>query len=79
MTEAQIENIFTYHAPVGDQTARYAELRAKGQELALLVNKICPDSREKSVAITYIQQAIQMANASIAITETKPAEPAAGR
>lgn len=66
---AAIENIFTYHAPKGDQAERYQKLREGGKTLALLIEELTPDSREKSIALTKIQEAIQMANAAIAINE----------
>ena len=69
MTYDQIENTFTYHAPFGDQQARYVNIRNKAKELAHLLNGACPDSREKSLALIKLQEAIQMANASIAINE----------
>lgn len=69
MTEDQIQNIFTYHAPKGDQATRYVTLRDKAKELALMVNALCPESREKSLALTNIQQSIMWANAAIAINE----------
>jgi hypothetical protein len=69
ITEEQIDNIFTYHKPKGDQPVRYEALRSKAKELARLINESCPESREKSLAITNLQQAIMWANASIAINE----------
>lgn len=69
MTQDQLQNIFTYHAPFGDQSGRYEALRAHARGMALLIDKLCPDSREKSLAITNLQQAIMWANASIAINE----------
>jgi hypothetical protein len=69
MTKEQIDNVFTYHAPKGDQQNRYVEIREKAKELALLINKDCPESREKSIAFTKLQECVQMANASIAINE----------
>jgi len=72
MTKDQIDNIFTYHAPFGTQQARYVAIRDKAKELALLVNEACPESREKSLALTNLQQSVQMANASIAINEHEP-------
>ncbi len=68
-TPDQIENIFTYHKPKDDQPARYEALRTKAKQLALLINENCPESREKSLAITNLQQAVMWANASIAINE----------
>jgi hypothetical protein len=69
MTKEQLENIFTYHSPEGTQNDRYVQLREKAKELASMVNNLCPESREKSLAITSIQQSTMWANASIAINE----------
>jgi len=69
MSKEEIANIFTYHAPFGDQAARYTNLRDEARALALLINGLCPDSREKSLAITSLQQSIMWANAAIAINE----------
>ena len=69
MTREQIENTFTYHKPFGGQPARYEALRCEARELALHIQDFCPESREKSLALTSLQQAIMWANASIAINE----------
>lgn len=71
MTTGQLANIFTYHKPFGDQPARYELLREAGGKLATLINELCPESREKSLALTYTQQVIMWANASIAINESE--------
>lgn len=63
----ELNNIFTYHSPKGDQQEKYIKLREKAKELAILVNELCPDSREKSMSITSIQNASMWANAAIAI------------
>lgn len=62
-----IENTFTYHAPNEEQQKRYVELRNKAKELAYMIQSHCPDSREKSIAFTKLQETIMMANAAIAI------------
>lgn len=64
--DKQIENIFTYHAPKEGQPEKYTALREKAKELAYLIGSECPDSREKSLAITNLEQTIMWANASIA-------------
>jgi hypothetical protein len=69
LTPQQIDNIFTYHSPSGTQQQRYVEIREKAKELAHLINKDCPESREKSLALTSCQQTVMWANASIAINE----------
>lgn len=60
---------FTYHAPFGNQVARYGELRSTGLVLAHLVLTQTPPGREQSLAITNIEQAIFWANAAIARNE----------
>jgi len=62
----QIENNFTYHAPKEGQPERYTAIRKKAKELAYLIDELCPNSREKSVAVTNLETAVFWANASIA-------------
>ena len=71
MPTIDLDSIFTYHKPFGSQQERYESLRSEAKELAQLVVDSCPDSRERSLAITNIQQAIMWANASIAINEVE--------
>lgn len=64
-----IEHRFTYHAPKGDQPQRYVELREKAKELAHLITALSVPSREQSLALTNLEQAIFWANAGIARNE----------
>lgn len=64
-----IDNIFTYHRPFGSQPGRYEGIRAAAKALAEYILDACPESREKSLALTNVQQAVMWANASIAINE----------
>ena len=66
---ADIENRFTYHQPKGDQTDRYGEIRSQARQLAIAIAELVPDSREKSVAMTNLEQAVMWANAGIARNE----------
>ncbi len=65
----KIGKAFTYHAPKDDQPARYVELRANAKELAELMTAMCPPSRELSLALTNLEQAVMWANAAIARNE----------
>lgn len=67
MTIDQINNTFTYHTPSKEQQEKYVKIREKSKELAVFINELCPESREKSLSFTYIQLANMLANASIAI------------
>jgi len=62
----QIENNFTYHSPKDGQNEKYELLRAKAKHLAYVIDESCPMSREKSLAMTNLEQAVMWANASIA-------------
>jgi hypothetical protein len=65
----RVENDFCYHAPFGDQISRYADIRDGGKQLAKIIVEITPISREQSIALTLLEQAVMMANAAIARNE----------
>ena len=67
--EHQIENNFKYHAPKEDQPARYEASRDKAKQLAHLIGASCPESRERPLAMTKLEEAVMWANASIARNE----------
>lgn len=56
------ENLWWLRSP-------YEKLRAKARELAELIEVCCPDSREKSLAHTKVEEATMWANAAIARNE----------
>ncbi len=66
---SQIENNFKYHSPKEGQPQKYEDIREKAKELAYLIDALCPDSQEKSTAMTNLKSAIMWANASIACNE----------
>lgn len=69
MKKITIENNFSYHSPFGDQPKRYETIRSMGKQLAEYLISNCPDSRERSLAITKLEEAVMWANASIARNE----------
>ena len=69
MKNSEIENNYTYHAPKEGQPERYERIRYKAKMLAAYINENCPDSREKSLAFTKLEEAVMWANASIARNE----------
>jgi len=72
MPTSTIENNFTHHPPTKTQVERYEAIRAKGKELALLMQFMCPPSRELALAMTNLEQSTMWANASIARNEHWP-------
>ena len=71
LTEQDLNNIFTYHPPEGDQTARYEQIRGAALTFAkeILVNT--PACADQTVAIRKVREAVMIANAAIAITESE--------
>lgn len=66
---ATINHNFTYHPPKDGQPQKYNILRQEAKDLALQFNHLCPDSRELSLALTKLEEAVFWANAAIARNE----------
>lgn len=74
--QSQIDKTFVYHPPHADQPMRYVAIREKARELALLIARSSPESREQSNALTRLEEAVAHANAAIARNE--PLQPGVG-
>ena len=67
--QKRLDNNFTYHSPHGNQAERYAYLRDAAKTLAARILYNTPESREQSLALTKLEEAVMWANASIARNE----------
>jgi len=67
----RLNNTFTYHAPFGTQQERYVGIRETGKLLAVVIMENAPPSRERSLALTKIEEATMWANAAIARNEVQ--------
>ena len=67
--ESELLKRFTYHPPKGTQADRYQLIRDRALSFALIIDNECPSSREKSLAMTKLEEAVMWANASIARNE----------
>lgn len=65
----EIEVNFTYHAPSKGKVKLHNEIREAGKEFSFLINDLVLDSREKSLALTKIEEAVMWANAGLARNE----------
>lgn len=65
----QIEKAFTYHPPKEGQPYKYMAIRDKGKDMARIIDELVPDSREKSLAMTKLEECVMWANAGIARNE----------
>lgn len=71
MAKYPLENNFTYHKPFGNQAERYQQLRDGAKALAQQIVLQTPESREQSLALTNLEQAVFWANAAIARNESE--------
>lgn len=62
----ELQNRFTYHAPQGNDVDKYQMIRNIGLSFATVINELVPDSREKALAITKLEEVVFWANAGIA-------------
>ncbi|HYE98925.1 MAG TPA: hypothetical protein VEJ18_08440 [Planctomycetota bacterium] len=62
-----IETIFTYHAPKGDQPAKYEEIRTAAKAMAHTIVRNTPAGPDQSAAIRHLREAVMTANAAIAL------------
>lgn len=69
MTSEQINNLFSYHSPKGDQTERYNRIREKAREFAHLINDNTPSGAEQTLAIRQLHLVTMHANSAIAVNE----------
>ena len=67
--KARLKKDFTYHPPRTDQIPRYEEILDYARTFAATILKDCPPSRERSLALTSLEEAVFWANASIARNE----------
>ena len=66
-----LDNIFTYHAPQGDDVAAYQRIREAGKALAEAIVADAPPSRERSAAIAKVREAVMWGNAARACNPTE--------
>jgi len=62
----ELDDRFVHYVPNEDAISCHEAVRAAGRALALKVEHLCPDSREKSLAMTKVEEAVMWANAAIA-------------
>lgn len=61
-----LTNRFRYHRPDEERAAKHTIIRQKCYELAVELNGLIPDGREKSLAITNLEDVMFWANAALA-------------
>jgi hypothetical protein len=67
MDAQDVKNRFSYHAPRTPEVSEAHErVRQECQIFAEFLNHVLPEGREKSLAVTNLEQTMMWANAAIA-------------
>lgn len=66
MEQKDLHHRFNHHVPTGNKFEKYERIRKIARDYADNLNLTCPDSREKSLAITKLEEVVFWANAAIA-------------
>jgi hypothetical protein len=66
MNKEELDTRFTYHKPSPKQAFYYEKIRGIAKEFAEYIAEVVPDSREQSLALTALEEAVMWANAGIA-------------
>lgn len=64
-----LEKRFTYHKPTPEKAEKFPLIRNKAKELAYLIEELVPNGREKSLAITKLEEVVMWSNAGISREE----------
>lgn len=67
--QVELDNMFSYHAPMGNQVDRYGVIREQGRQLARVILAYSRDSEERRQALFAVRAAVMWANAGIACNE----------
>jgi hypothetical protein len=70
--KADLEVRFTYHPPKTGQPEKYEKIRSQALKLAELLCDLCPECRERSLAITKLEEVVFWSNAAIARDRVSP-------
>lgn len=66
-TEEEIKDIFTYHAPHGNQQERYQSIREAAFVFAMILVTNSKPSADQTAAIRKLRECVMTVNASIAL------------
>lgn len=67
VTRNNVDDVFTYHSPIGDQPARYEAIRAKARELARVILDNTNGNADQQAAIRLLRECVMTANAAVAL------------
>lgn len=66
ITDADLVNWFTYHAPTGEQQVQYIAIREAALDFAKMIVANTPSGADQTAALRKVREAVMTANAAIA-------------
>ncbi len=66
-----IDKPYAYHKPSEDGHTRITELRQAFSNVAETIARVCPDSRQKSIAVTELETAAMWAIKAVVFNDPK--------
>ncbi len=62
-----LNHIFSYHAPEGEQNIQYEAIREAGKHFARVILECSPSCADQSAAIRKVRETVFTANAAVAL------------
>lgn len=75
----ELANRFGYHPATPDTAPQFAEVRDSCLELAYYLDRKIPDGRDKSLALTALQEVMHWSNSAIAMQTPLATDPERAR
>jgi hypothetical protein len=73
MDPDELAHRFAYHPPAtSDTVAAHETVRRETGDLSALLNELLPDSREKALAMTRLEEVMMWSNVAIARGSARP-------
>ena len=62
-----VVDVFSYHAPTGDQPARYEAIRSAARAFAIVLLENVPPCADQQACLRLLRESVMTANAAIAL------------
>ena len=67
VSHANVDDVFSYHTPEGDQPSRYEVIRFSARDFARVLLDNTPPCADQQAALRLLREAVMTANAAIAL------------
>jgi hypothetical protein len=67
VTQTNVDDVFSYHAPTPDQIPKYEAIRAAAKQFAQVLLDNTPACADQQAALRLLREAVMTANAAVAL------------